>query len=79
MESELERLAVQREKYLLAARSCGSRQVALRRLLTVERLNMHIECLQEALATFDDCTTPIAIEQSESRRIGLGPITPPAF
>lgn len=79
MEAELERLTEQREQYLLAARTSPSRQVALRRLLSVERLSDQIESLQEALLSFDDRTAPIFLERSPSKRIGLGPVTPPAL
>jgi hypothetical protein len=91
MEAELARLIEQREQYLMAARTSSSRTIALRRLLSVERLNDEIESLQEALVAFDDMTAPIMVdvensvskrivEISVSRRItGLGPVTPPAF
>jgi hypothetical protein len=76
LEFELGRLEEQRARYLLAAQTCGSKGLALRRLLTVERLGDHIASLQQALAAFDDRTAPIGIPP---RTTGLGPVIPPAF
>ncbi len=59
LETELATLIRQRVSYLNAARSTTDRGLALRRLLTVERLAEEIECLEQALAAMDDSTQPI--------------------
>lgn len=82
MELELSRLEEQRSRYLLAARSSPDKHVALKRLMTVERLAEQIESLRLALSSFDERTIPICVAANadrSSRFPGLGPITPPSL
>ncbi len=61
MEIELGALRRQRTSYLNAAYMTGDRELAMRRLRVVERMDEEIEALEQALVAMDDSTQPISL------------------
>jgi hypothetical protein len=65
LEEELDQLAAQRQRYVLAARAGQERGAVLRHLLNAERLAEEIQVIRDALAHMpvddEDVTIPIVV------------------
>jgi hypothetical protein len=71
MERKLQELRERRTRELLAAHTSCDRQLVLRRLLAVERINDDIKRLEAAVTALDEPTIPILVSEEHTAPVWI--------